>query len=347
MIGTNIGIDLGTTSVIAFAEGRGIVLNEPAAVAYDKSGKVVGIGRKAYAMLEKNHGGIRVVKPMVNGVISDFTATKHMVQYFITKVCRNTVFKPNVIACVPSQVTGLEKRTILDLITSAGAGRACLIDEPLAAAMGAGLQSDKPKGVAVVDIGGGTTDAAVITMGCTAVSRSSRSAGNALDEAIIRQLKRERDIIIGNKTAEMIKIKIGSALLRDVELGLTAKGKNYITGMPVSFEISSTEVYLAMRPVLEDIVETIRLMLEEAPPELAADVLDSGIVLTGGGALLRNIDKMIESKTRIKTRIAADPVNCVALGMGDAFKNMSVLEQNGYIFKARSELGGLDENRED
>ncbi len=347
MIGTNIGIDLGTTSVKAFMEGRGIVLNEPSAVAYNKDGAIVGIGKSAYAMLEKGHSGIRVVKPLVHGVVSDFTATKQMVQYFISKVCKNAVLKPNVIACVPSMVTGLEKRTILDLITAAGAAKACLIEEPLAAALGAGLQSDRPKGIMIVDIGGGTADVAVITMGCIAISKSTYSAGNALNEAIIRQLRRERDIVIGMKTAEDIKIRIGSALLRDVELGLTEKGKNYITGMPVSFEISSTETFLAMKPKLDEIAETIRSVLEETPPELAADVLDSGIVLTGGGALLRNIDKMIENKTRIKTRIAADPVNCVALGMGDAFEHMAILSQNGYVFKARSEIGGLDVNKEE
>ncbi len=347
MIGTNIGIDLGTTSVIAFIEGRGVVLNEPSAVAYDKNNNIVGIGKRAYAMLEKNHEGIRVVKPLVHGVVSDFTATKQMVQYFISKVCKNAVFKPNVIACVPSMVTGLEKRTILELITQAGAAKACLIEEPLAASLGAGLRNDRPKGVMIVDIGGGTTDVAVITMGCIAVSKSSHSAGNALSEAIIRYMRTERDIIIGMKTAEEIKIRIGSALLRDVEIGLTKAGKYYLTKMPASFEISSTETFLAMKPVLDDIVETIRAVLEETPPELAADILDSGIVLTGGGALLRNIDRMIENKTGIKTRVAADPVNCVALGMGDAFEHIDILSQNGYVFRAFEEIGGYNPRREE
>ncbi len=345
MIGANIGIDIGTSSVIVLVEGKGIVLSEPSAVAYDNEGNIVGIGKKAYAMFEKNHSGIKVVRPLENGVVSDFTATKQMVGYFLSKVCKNTVFKPNVIACVPTMVTGLEKRTMLDLMTAAGAGRARLIEEPLAAALGAGIQSEKPKGSMIVDIGAGTADIAVITMGSIAVSKSLRCAGNSLDEAIIRHLRRERVTVVGQKTAEQIKTRIGSTLLRDIELGMTVKGKNYFTGMPLSFEVSSTEAYLAMRPKLEELLEGIRAVLEETPPELAGDVLESGIVLTGGGAKLRNIDKMIQNKTGIKTRVAADPVNCVALGMGEAFEKLDLLTKNGYDFKSDEgiEFSGIKE----
>lgn len=343
MVGTNIGIDLGTTSIVIYVENKGIVMSEPCAAAYEKkSGKLVAVGKRAWDMVGKNPDSIRVVRPMEHGVVSDFTATKHILRYFLSKICKNMVFKPNVVVCVPSMATSLEKRTILDLITSAGAAKACLIEEPLAAALGAGLKSNRPIGAMIVDIGGGTTDIAVITMGCISVSKSVKVAGNALDEAIIRQIRRERDVVIGEKTAEYIKRQIGCSYLRDVELGLTIKGKHFITNLPVSIEVNSTETYLAMRPHLETIGEAVRSVLELTPPELSADIFESGIRLTGGGALLRGIDKMIEKKTGVKTFAADDPLNCVALGTGEALTHMDILSQNGYVFKARDEIGGLE-----
>lgn len=343
MLGANIGIDLGTTSVVAFVEGKGVVMTEPCAAAYEKeSGKLIAVGKRAWDMIGKTPDSIRVVKPMEHGVVSDFTATKHILRYILSKICKNMVFKPNVVVCVPSMATSLEKRTILDLITSAGAAKACLIEEPLAAALGAGLKSDRPLGAMIVDIGGGTTDIAVITMGCISVSRSVKVAGNAFDEAIVRQIRRERDVIIGDKTAEILKKQIGYAFLRDVELGMTVKGKHFITNLPVSIDVSSTEVYLAMRPHLETIGEAVRSVLELTPPELSADICESGICLTGGGSLLHGIDKMIERKTGIKTEIAKDALNCVALGTGEALSHIDILSQNGYVFKARDEIGGLE-----
>ena len=343
MLGTNIGIDLGTTSIVVFVEGKGIVMTEPCVAAYEKeSGKLIGVGKRAWDMIGKNPDSIRVVKPMINGVVSDFTATKHILRYVLSKICKNMVFKPNVVVCVPSMATSLEKRTILDLVTAAGAAKACLIEEPLAAALGAGLGNNRPVGTMIVDIGGGTTDIAVITMGCISISRSIRIAGNTLDEAIVRQIRRERDVILGDKTGELIKKQIGCSYLRDVELGMTVKGKHFITNMPVSIEVSSTEAYLAMRPHLEAIAETVRSVLELTPPELSADIAESGIRLTGGGALLRGIDEMIERKTGVKTIIADSPLNCVALGTGEALAHIDILSQNGYVFKARDEIGGLD-----
>ena len=343
MLGTNIGIDLGTTSIVVFVEGKGIVLSEPSVAAYEKeSGKLIAVGKKAWDMLGKNPDSIRVVKPMEHGVVSDFTATKHILRFFLSIICKNMVFKPNVVVCVPSMATSLEKRTILDLVTSSGAAKACLIEEPLAAALGAGLKSDRPVGTMIVDIGGGTTDIAVITMGCISVSRSVKTAGNALDEAIVRQIRRERDVIIGEKTAEIIKKQIGCSNLRNVELGMTVKGKHFITNMPVSIEVSSTEAYLAMRPHLETIGEAVRSVLELTPPELSSDICESGIHLTGGGALLQGIDKMIQKKTGVKTTVADDPLSCVALGTGEALSHIDILSQNGYVFKARNEIGGLN-----
>ncbi len=346
MFGSNVGIDLGTTNVVIYMQDKGIVLDEPCVVAYDSDNKIVGVGKKAYDMLEKNPSDIRVVKPMLHGAVSDFTATRHLLSYFISKICKNMIFKPNAIVCVPSTITGLEKRTILDLTTAAGAAKACIIEEPLAACLGASLEDDKPRGVMVIDIGGGTTDVAVITMGCISISQSTRVAGNAFDEAIMRQMRRERDIVIGEKTAQYIKNRIGSALLRDVELGLTVSGKNYITNMPGNFEVTSTEIFLAIRPCLESIVKTITQVLESTTPDLAADILEAGIYLTGGGSQLRNIDKMLTNRLGIEVRVAEDPLYCVAKGTGKALENMDILAQNGYVFKARNELGGLDNPEE-
>lgn len=342
MLGVNIGIDLGTTSIVAFVEGKGIVMSEPCVATYEKeSGKLVAVGKRAWDMVGKNPNSIRVVQPMTHGVVSDFTATKHIIRIILSRICKNMIFKPNVVISVPSMATSLEKRTILDLVTAAGAAKACIIEEPLAAALGAGLKSNRPVGAMIVDIGGGTTDIAVITMGCISVSKSIKTAGNALDEAIVRQLRRERDVIIGEKTAETIKKHIGYSYLRDVELGMTVKGKHFITNLPVSIEVNSTEVYLAMRPHLETIGEAVRSVLEITPPELSADISESGIRLTGGGALLRGIDVMIQKKTGVKTVVADDAPNCVANGTGEALSHMDILSQNGYVFKARDEIGGL------
>ena len=324
MLGTNIGIDLGTTSILIFVEGKGIVVSEPSAVAFDTdTGRLLAVGQKAADMIGRNPDSITVVKPMRSGVISDFTATKAIVRVLLYKVCKNMVFKPNIVVCMPSTVTNLEKRTILDLVTAAGAGRACLIEEPL------------------VDIGGGTADIAVVTMGSISISKSVKIAGNILDEDIIRYLRRERNIVIGEKTAESIKKRIGCAYLRDTELAIGIKGKHYITGMPITDEVNTTEIYLAMREHLEAIAEGVRSVLEVTPPELAGDISETGILLTGGGALLDGMDKLIEKRTGVHVIIPDDPLECVALGTGYAIEHMDILENNGGIFKTREEITGF------
>lgn len=342
MLGTNIGIDLGTTSILIFVEGKGIVVSEPSAVAFDTdTGKLLAIGQKAADMIGRNPDSITVVKPMKSGVISDFTATKAIVRVLLYKVCKNMVLKPNVVVCMPSTVTNLEKRTILDLVTAAGAGRACLIEEPLAAALGAGLDIRRPMGTMVVDIGGGTADIAVVTMGSISISKSVKIAGNILDEDIIRYLRRERNIVIGEKTAENIKKQIGCAYLRDVELAIEIKGKHYITGMPITAEVNTTEIYLAMREHLEAISEGIRSVLEVTPPELAGDISETGILLTGGGALLDGMDKLIEEKTGIHVIVPDSPLECVARGTGYAIEHMDILIDNDGVFKTREEITGF------
>ncbi len=345
MLGKNIGIDLGTTSVIIFAQGKGIVLNEPSVVAYNaKTGRMCAVGKKAFDMLERNPDSLRVVQPMRDGVVSDFTATRQMLSRHLNKVCSNSIFKPNIIVCMPSSVTNLEKRTVLDIVTAAGAGRACLMEEPLAAAIGAGVDIANATGTMIVDIGGGTTDIAVISLGSIAVSKSIKVAGNLFDEAIIRQVRRERDVIIGHKTAEELKTKIGCAVLPEAELWMTVKGKHYINNMPATLEVSSTDCFLAMREYIESINEAVRSVLEITPPELVGDIGSNGIVLTGGGAMLREMSAAIQKKTGIKTRLAEDARSCVAKGIGKALGDLELLTEQGYIFKNREEITGFSES---
>lgn len=346
MIGTNIGIDFGTSAIKIFMENKGVILTEPNAIVYDENNKIYAIGQKAYELDEKCPSNLHVVHPVCNGIISDYTATRQMLSYYLAKVCKNAIFKPNVIMSVPSSVTNLERRTLLDLITSAGAAKACLIETTLASALGTGIGTDRHNGVMVIDIGAGSADIAIITMGCVSVSQTVNAGGDDLNEAIIRHMKRERDIVIGHKTAESLKVKIGSAILRDVELGMTVKGKNYITEMPVSFEASSTEIYLAMRPVLEELINAIKKMLEDTTPDLAADIMESGIYVTGGGSKLRSIDKMLKQKLNINVKLPAEPTKCVAMGIGEAMSDIDILSTNGYVFKSRNEISGLDSDGE-
>lgn len=348
MLGINIGIDLGTTSVIACVEGKGIVLSEPSVVAYrKKTGKIMAIGKPALKMLGREPDSVDVIRPMKDGVVSDFTVTEHMLRYYIKQICKNKIFKPNIIVSMPGSVTNLEKRTILDVITASGAGRACLMEEPLAAAIGAGIDITHPSGVMIVDLGGGTTDIAVITMGTMAVASSVKIAGNILNEDIIRYCRRERDIIIGEVTAEEIKKNVGCAFLRKEETATFARGKDYFTGMPLDFEITSNEVYLAMREHIKAMLEAIRDVFERTPPDLVADIIEEGIVMTGGTAQLFGLDKAIASMTKINAHVADDPVNCVIKGIESVLGDKFFLEENGYLFKSRQDItGGLEEEKE-
>lgn len=342
MVGKGIGVDLGTTTVIIYVSGKGIVLSEPSVVAKSgDDGRIISIGSEAGKMVGKNPRSVRVIKPMSDGVVSDFEVTEQMLGYFLQKVCGNSIFKPHVIVCMPSTVTNLEKRTILDVVTKSGAGSACLIEEPLAAAVGAGLDVSHPFGTMVVDIGGGTTDIAVITMGSIAVSSSIKVAGNKFDRAIMRYVRNKKGILIGEQTAELIKKTVGCAVPREVEIAMTAKGKNYLTGMPQSFEISSGEAFRALRYPVQKIYEAVRSVFEMTPPELAADISSQGIILTGGGAMLYGMADIMRRKTGINAVVADDPINCVAKGMGEALINSSILTDNGYDYKIREEVVGI------
>ena len=344
MLGINIGIDLGTTSVIAYLEGKGIVLSEPSVVAYrTETGKMIALGRAAYKMIGREPESVTVIRPMKDGVVSDFTVTEQMLRYYIKKICGNKIFKPNIIVSMPGTVTNLEKRTILDVITASGAGKACLLEEPLAAAIGAGVDISHPSGVMIIDMGGGTTDIAVITMGSMAIASSVKVAGNLLNESIVKYCRRERDILIGELTAEDIKKQIGCAYLRQEEIVMVAKGKDYFTGMPIDFEITSTEVYLAMREHINVILEAIRDVFERTPPELVSDIINEGIIITGGTAKLYGMEKVVSELTGVDVRIADDPVNCVANGIGKVLGDMFFLAENGYLFKTRQDISGAME----
>lgn len=344
MLGLNIGIDLGTTKTIVCVEGKGIVIHEPSVIAYEKeSGRLLASGKKAYDMIGRNPDSIKVISPIRDGVISDFTAIKNMMVYYIQKICGNRIFKPNVLICTPSSVTSLEMRTVLDLATSSGAGKACIIEEALAAAVGAGVDVMKPNGSMIVDIGGGTSDIAVVTMGSIAISKSIKIAGNVLDEAIERYIRRERYRLIGEKTAEDIKKKIGNANMVSEEVAIGVKGKNYSTGMPDYFEVTSTEIYLAMREQIEEIGKEVCLVLEKTPPEMVSDIAENGIILTGGGALLSGMAEFIQKKTGIYAYVADEPQDCVARGVGMALKNLDVLYEKGYTFKSREDITGYVE----
>lgn len=349
MLGRNIGIDLGTTSIIVYLEGKGIIMSEPSVVAYRKTtGKIIAVGRKAYDMLGKESRSVEVIRPMREGVVSDFSVTEQMLRYFIRTICKNEIFKPNIIVSMPGTVTNLERRTILDVITASGAGKACLMEEPLAAAIGAGVDTLQPNGVMIVDLGGGTTDVAVITMGSMAVASSIKVAGNTLNESIEKYCRRERNVLIGDQTAEELKKILGAAYRRREQVAMVAKGKDYISGMPVEFEINSDEIYYCIRENVRAIVDAVTNVLERTPPELAGDIMEEGIILTGGTALLLGLDKVIEEATHIHTRIADDPVNCVARGIGAVLGDLDILVNNGYLFMSRQDISGVtNEEKED
>ena len=337
MFGMKIGIDLGTTSVQIYVSGKGIVLSEPSVAACNTAdGSLICLGEHAYEMVGKNPDSIRVIKPMRNGVISDFGVTRRMLEYYVEKICRYAIFKPQVIVCMPSTITNLERHTLLDAAIAAGAGKAGLIEEPLAAAIGAGIDISHPYGTIIVDIGGGTTDVAVITMGSIAISSSIKVAGNAFDDAIMRYVRYRKGILIGERTAEHIKRSIGCAYLREEEVAMTVKGKDYASGMPCSFEITSAEVYSALRESLDRICSLLTSVLEFTPPELASDIATEGIILTGGGSLLYGMDRMIYNRTGIHTQVADDAVNCVARGIGKVLGGVQLMEDEGYIFKTRA-----------
>lgn len=325
-----IGIDLGTANTLVYSERhKKIVLNEPSVVAVDReTRKILAIGREAKEMLGKTPDSIVAIKPLSEGVIADYDITEAMIKYFIKKVFGGyNFFMPEIIICVPIDVTGVEKRAVLESAISAGAKKAYLIEEARAAALGSGMDITAPRGNMIVDIGGGSTDVAVISLGGTVVSKTIRVAGNNFDLDIIKYVKKKHNLLIGERTAEEIKIKIGSAIVLEEEETMTIKGRDMIIGLPKSIVISSTEVTAALESSLMEIVNCVKRVLELTPPELASDIVDDGIVMTGGGSLIKNFEILVEKNTNLSVRISDNPLESVVLGTGLALQQLKYLKK--------------------
>ena len=328
----DIGIDLGTATVLVYVKGKGIVTKEPSVVAMDKnSGKILKVGREAQLMLGRTPGNITAIRPLRDGVISKYDVTRHMIQYFIKKACGQVLFPPRIVICVPSGITEVEERAVVDAATQAGARRTYLIEEPVAAALGAGLNISGPNGHMVVDIGGGTTDIAVLSLGGIVVGDSIKIAGDKFDEAIIRYVKRKHNVLIGERTAEQLKIKIGSAWPRNERRVMEVKGRDLVHNLPTVVQISSEEIPNALEEPIQSIIESVCSVIEKTPPELIGDILQNGIVMTGGGSLLYGLDRLIEYATGIRTRVADHAVQCVAIGTGKSIDNLVGRDSGGII----------------
>ena len=330
MLGMHIGIDLGTANVLVYVKGRGIVLNEPSVVAYSAAeNKVVAVGEEARQMLGRTPGSIVVTRPMRDGVIADYMITEAMLRYFIQKVCgKFRIFRPEVMVCIPAGVTNVESRAVQDATIQAGAKVAHLIAEPLAAAIGAGIPIGGPSGNMVVDIGGGTCEAAVISLNDIVVSSSIRVAGNKIDDMIASFIKKRYNLLIGDRTSEEVKIRIGSALQLKEPMEIEVRGRDQVVGLPKTIAITSDEVTEAITDALHAIVLNVRTVLEQTPPELASDVIDKGMVLTGGGAQLRHLDKLLSRETGVPTHVVDNPMSCVAIGAGKALEHYHVFKRS-------------------
>lgn len=318
--GTDIGIDLGTASVLVYVKGKGVVLKEPSVVAFDRNtNKIKAIGEEARLMLGRTPGNIVAVRPLRQGVISDYTVTEKMLSYFIDRTVGKSLFgrKPRISVCVPSGATEVEKKAVEDATYQAGARDVSIIEEPVAAAIGAGIDIAKPCGNMIVDIGGGTADIAVISLGGVVVSNSIKVAGDDFDEAIVRFMRKKHNLLIGERTAEDIKINVGTVYKRPENLTMDVRGRNLVTGLPKTVTVTSEETEEALREPAYQIVDAVHNVLERTPPELAADISDRGIVLTGGGSLIQGLEELIEEKTGINTMTAEDPLTAVAIGTGN------------------------------
>lgn len=320
----DIGIDLGTANILIYVKGEGIVLSEPSVVAMDKdTGKVLAIGKKAHEMLGRTPGSVIAVKPLKDGVIADFDKTEIMLDYFIKKIKGKTIFsKPRILICCPSNITQVEKNAIKEVAERTGVKKVYVEEEPKVAAIGAGLSIDMPTGNMVIDIGGGTTDIAVLSLNGIVYSESIKLAGNTFDTDIIKYIKNKYKLLIGEVTAEQVKIKIGTVSSKEKEKKMEVRGRDLLTGLPKTITVTSNEIKEAIKDSTEMIVRTAKLVLEKIEPELAADIIDKGIVLTGGGALLDGLDKLIEKEIKVPTKVAESPLTCVAEGTGIILDNL-------------------------
>ncbi len=326
-LGQDIGIDLGTATVIAYVKGKGIVLREPSVVAVNNiTGEVLAIGQEARRMLGRTPGNIVATRPLREGVISDYTVTEKMLKHFINKVCGKFIFAPRIMICIPSQVTEVEKEAVIDAASQAGARKVYLIEEPIAAAIGAGIDISKAWGNMIVDIGGGTTDIAVISLGGSVVSTSLKVAGDKFDEYIVKYVKKKHNIMIGERTAEELKVNIGCVYPKIQDIEMDIRGRDLVTGLPKTITIYSSEMMEALEEPANMIIDAVHSVLEKTPPELASDISDKGIYMTGGGCLVDGLDKLLSEKTGINVMIADDAISCVALGTGKALDNLDSLD---------------------
>lgn len=325
----DMGIDLGTANTLVYVKGRGIVLCEPSVVAMQRdSGAVLAVGEEAKRMIGRTPGNIVAIRPMKDGVIADFDVTQSMLRYFINKTHKKRVFvHPRVVVCVPSGVTEVEKRAVIEATLQAGAREAYLIEEPMAAAIGAGLPVHEPTGNMIVDIGGGTTEVAIISLGGIVTSRSIRVGGDEMDEVIVQYIKRAYNLMIGERTAEETKVQIGSAFPVEQETKMEIRGRDLVTGLPKTIEITSQEIREALSEPVSSIIEAVKVTLEKTPPELAADIMDKGIVMAGGGSLLKGLDLLLKKETGMPVHLAEDPLSCVALGSGKVLEEIDALKR--------------------
>lgn len=325
-----VGIDLGTANVLVYIKGKGIVLEEPSVVAVDEeTDEILAVGQEAKEMLGRTPANIIALRPLRDGVISDYDVTERMLKYFIKKTCGSgRFFRPRIMVCVPSGVTEVEKRAVREAAAQAGGKDVFLMEEPLAAAIGADIDISRPEGTFVIDIGGGTSDVAVISLGGIVASTSLKVAGDRMDEAIIKYMRKKHKLYIGERMAETLKKEIGTAAPRPEEISYTCSGRDLVTGLPREVEVTSTEMMEALEEPLQAICEATHSVLEKTPPELAADISTSGIVITGGGALLYGIDQRIQQRTGINVRIAENPMDCVAIGTGKALENIDILQKS-------------------
>ena len=331
----DIGIDLGTANILVYVKGKGVVLKEPSVVAIDKvRNKVLAVGDDAREMLGRAPGSIVAIRPLKEGVIANYTVTQKLLSYVIDKVAGKSVFfKPRVMTCVPIGITSVEKRAVMEATTQGGASKTYLIEEPLAAALGAGSDISVPRGNMVVDIGGGTTDIAVLSLGGIVVSSSIRIGGDHFDEAIVRHVKKVHNVLIGERTAEEIKMQVATVSRNGRQETITVRGRDMVTGLPTTFSVTSEDCRVALDDSVSSLIATVRGVLEKCPPELAADIVDNGIYLTGGGALLDGLAEVMSKETGITTHIADDPLECVALGTGKALENLDKLHP-GTVYTA-------------
>lgn len=326
----DIGIDLGTANSMVYLRGKGVVLSEPSVVAIQRdTGSVLAVGEEAKKMIGRTPGNIIAIRPLKDGVIADFEVTQNMLKYFISKALKGKTFmvKPRVVVCVPAGVTSVEERAVKEAALQAGAKEAHLVEEPMAAAIGAGLPVYEPTGNMIVDIGGGTTDVAIISLGGIVTSRSIRIGGDEMDDAIIHYIKRTYNLMIGDRSSEEIKIQIGSAYLEANEETYQVRGRDLVTGLPKNITITSKEIQNALKDPVNSIIEAIKVCLEKTPPELAADIMDRGIVMAGGGSLLKGFDQLVANETGMPVHVADDPLSCVAIGTGKVLDNIDILKK--------------------